>query len=216
MLARLIDRVRRATTLDGIVIATTVNATDDALAAAAEALGAIVVRGDEHDVLGRYVLAASTVNADAVVRITADCPLIDPTLIDRVVTRLLDTSAPVDYASNTITRTFPRGLDVEAMHRDVLTRIARFARSRPAREHVTYFLHRERPELFDVAQITDPVDNSDLRWTVDTPEDLELAREIYARAKLTEQWVAYDELVAIVRRDPVLQTLNSQIQQKVD
>lgn len=216
MLARLIDRVRRATTLDGIVIATTVNATDDALAAAAEALGAIVVRGDEHDVLGRYVLAASTVNADVVVRITADCPLIDPTLIDRVVTRLLDTSAPVDYASNTITRTFPRGLDVEAMHRDVLTRIARFARSRPAREHVTYFLHRERPELFDVAQITDPVDNSDLRWTVDTPEDLELAREIYARAKLTEQWVAYDELVAIVRRDPVLQTLNSQIQQKVD
>lgn len=208
--------MRRATTLDGIVIATTVNATDDALAAAAEALGAIVVRGDEHDVLGRYVLAASTVNADAVVRITADCPLIDPTLIDRVVTRLLDTSAPVDYASNTITRTFPRGLDVEAMHRDVLTRIARFARSRPAREHVTYFLHRERPELFDVAQITDPVDNSDLRWTVDTPEDLELAREIYARAKLTEQWVAYDELVAIVRRDPVLQTLNSQIQQKVD
>ena len=215
MLARVIERIRRAASIHEIVIATTTNATDDPLASAASSLGVRVTRGDEHDVLSRYQLAARESAADVVVRITSDCPLIDPVVIDRCVARVTDTTDPVDYASNTIERTYPRGLDVEAFHRDTLERIARFATSTPAREHVTYFLHRERPALFVVAQVLDTADNSDLRWTVDTPEDLELVRQVYARGQLATRWLDYAATVAIVRADPSLQALNAQIQQKL-
>ena len=213
MLQRVIERMRRASSLHEIVIATTTNATDDPLASAAGALGVRVTRGDEHDVLSRYQLAARESSADVVVRITSDCPLIDPDVIDRCVARVLDASDPVDYASNTIERTYPRGLDVEAFHRDTLERIVRFATSKPAREHVTYFLHVERPELFVAAHVRDTADNSDLRWTVDTPEDLAMVREIYTRAKLATTWTPYAELVEI-GREPAIQAINADIEQK--
>lgn len=214
MLARVIERVRRASSIGEIVIATTTNATDDSLASAAMALGVHVTRGDEHDVLSRYQLAALEAAAAVVVRITSDCPLVDPVVIDRCVARVLDTADPVDYASNTIERTYPRGLDVEAFHRDTLERMVRLATSRSAREHVTYFLHRERPDLFVVAHVRDTADNSDLRWTVDTPEDLAMVREIYGRAQLAKVWVPYEGVVALVRNDPTLQAINAGIEQK--
>jgi spore coat polysaccharide biosynthesis protein SpsF len=216
LIARVIGRLRRARRVDEVVIATTVNTTDDALVEAVERLGVETFRGDEHDVLGRYHAAAAAASADLVVRITADCPLIDPTVVDLVIERATDAARPCDYASNTIVRTYPRGLDTEVFHREVLDRMARLATSRPAREHVTYYLHREHPEEFTIASIEDSTDNSDLRWTVDTPEDLELVRQIYTRAKLTERWVPYPELLALVRRDPELLTLNAEIRQKAD
>lgn len=201
MLAQQLRRVAAARSLDEVVVATTVNATDDAVAAVAAAEGARVFRGDEGDVLGRYAAAAAEAGADVVVRITADCPLIAPEVIDRVVEAL---TPDADYASNVVERTFPHGLDCEALHRATLERVDALGESAAAREHVTWFINEERPELFERVSVVDDEDNSDLRWTVDLPEDLERAREIYARFGLAERILPYRELVAAVRAEPRL------------
>jgi spore coat polysaccharide biosynthesis protein SpsF len=200
MLEREIDRIRAAATIDEVVVATTVNATDDPVVDLARARGVRVFRGDEHDVLSRYLGAAAEADADVVVRVTADCPLLDPGVIDRVV-RALDREA--DYASNVVERTFPQGLDCEALHRDVLERVGRLATSQPAREHVTWLVYAERPELFVRRDVLDPEDNSDLSWTVDRPEDLEHVRDLYARFGLAERALPYTEIVAGVRAEGV-------------
>jgi len=214
LLERMLERLKRATTLDEIVVATTVNASDDPVVELARANGVGHFRGSEDDVLSRYLGAARAAGAELVVRVTSDCPLIDPDVLDRVVQRAMDDAAPCDYASNTLLRTYPRGLDVEALHVDVLERIGRMARSQPAREHVTYFLHAERRDLFVIADVVQEQDDSELRWTVDTPEDLELVRRIYATAGLPERWHGYPELVRQVRAVPELVTFNAHIAQK--
>jgi len=201
MLVRELERLRRAATLDEIVVATTTNATDDPVAEIAAAQGARVFRGDEHDVLGRYLGAAREADAGVVVRITADCPLIDPDVVDRVV-RALDREA--DYASNVVERTFPQGLDCEALHRDVLERVGRLATSPAAREHVTWLIYAERAELFVRRDVRDAQDNSDLSWTVDRPEELELVRRLYERLDLAERPLTHTEIVERVRAQPDL------------
>jgi spore coat polysaccharide biosynthesis protein SpsF len=210
LLGQELARLRRSKRLTDIVIATTTNATDDALAELAQAERIEIFRGDEHDVLGRYRDAARQFEADVIVRVTGDCPLIDGTVVDSAVDRLEE--EPCDYASNTIDRTYPRGLDVEVFHRDVLERIARLARSVPAREHVTYFLHREQPQLFITRQIRRSEDASDLRWTVDTVEDLDLMRRLFVELNAVN--VSTDELIARVRQRPDLIALNQHIVQK--
>jgi spore coat polysaccharide biosynthesis protein SpsF len=212
MLAQQLRRLARSRRLDAIVIATTTNTTDDPLVALAAAEGVEVFRGDEHDVLGRFAGAARAHAADVIVRVTGDCPLIDPDVVDQVIDRVLDAADPCDYASNTIVRTYPRGLDAEAFHRDVLERIARLARSEPAREHVTYFLHRERPDLFELRQVKRATDASDLRWTVDTDADLALIRALYT--KLGASTASTDELIAALRARPDLVALNRDVVQK--
>ena len=198
LLAQELRRLRRAETIDDIVVATTVNETDDPVADLAAAEGVRVFRGDEHDVLGRYLGAAAEAHSDVVVRITADCPLIDPAVVDRVVRAL---EPDVDYASNVVTRTFPRGLDCEALHRDTLERVGRQATSAPAREHVTWLINEERPQLFVRRSVTDEQDNSDLSWTVDEPADLELVRRLYERLGLAASALGYELIIASVRAD---------------
>jgi spore coat polysaccharide biosynthesis protein SpsF len=217
LLAQMLDRLMRARTLDEIVLATTVNASDDPIVELAKARGIGHFRGSESDVLSRYAGAARAAKAELVVRVTSDCPLIDPDVLDEVVTRACDPAAPCDYASNTRVRSYPRGLDVEAFHVDVLERMERMARSAPAREHVTYFLHSERGDLFVLADIAQAQakDDSDLRWTVDTPDDLELVRRIYAAAGLPDRWLSYADLVELVRADRELVTYNAHVAQKV-
>jgi len=215
MLKQQLDRLRRCREFEQLVIATTVNASDDPVVAMAGSAGVDCFRGDEHDVLSRYLGAARKVHADLVVRVTADCPLIDPEVTDRVIrTAAADGVDRCDYASNTLTRTYPRGLDVEAFSMETLERMAREARSDAAREHVTYYLHRERPDLFRRREVTDDRDNSDLRWTVDTADDLTLIRLIYERAGLDRDWVPYPRLVEIVRSDAELMRLNRHVRQK--
>ena len=213
MLAQQLRRLKSSRNLDALVLATTTNPTDDPLVELARAEGVVWYRGDEHDVLGRYLGAARASNAELVVRMTADCPLIDAEIVDLVVAACSD---GCDYASNTVRRTYPRGLDVEAFHFDVLERIARMATSRPAREHVTYYIHREHPELFIVRSVTDTTDHSDLRWTVDTEADLRLVRAIYDLARLHETQVPYAELVREVIAHPELSGINAEIVQKAE
>ena len=207
MLARVIERLRAARTIDDVVIATSQLGGDDAVAREAERLGAGVHRGSEHDVLARFLGAAEEFSADAIVRVTADCPLLDAGVVDRVVGAL---GRDVDYASNTHERTFPRGLDVEALHRDTLERIGRLGTSPAAREHVTAFI-MEQPQLFRVRQVRGARDDSDLRWTVDTPEDLAMVRGLYAALLMP---APYEIVVAAVRAQPELAAANAHVTQK--
>lgn len=212
MLAQQLRRLARSRRLDAIVVATTTNGSDDPVVQLAAAEGVGAFRGDEANVLQRFLGAARAFDADLIVRVTGDCPLIDPEVVDRVIARATDDADPCDYASNTITRSYPRGLDVEAVHRDALERVARLARSELAREHVTYFIHRERPELFETRQVTRATDASDLRWTVDTDADLALIRAMFA--ELGADHASTDELIARLRGRPDLVALNSHVDQR--
>jgi spore coat polysaccharide biosynthesis protein SpsF len=196
MLAQQLARVKRMSSIDDIVVATTINADDDPVVALCRELHVGCYRGDEHDVLSRYAEAAREAAADVVVRITADCPLLDPEVSDRVVDAL---DSDADYASNAVPRTFPRGLDTEALHRDVLERMHRMARSESAREHVTTFIRHERPELFELRNVEDEEDNSDLSWTVDTEEDFARVSALYEELGLGEAHRPYREILAHVR-----------------
>jgi spore coat polysaccharide biosynthesis protein SpsF len=214
MLAHVVRRVSLARSIDQVAIATTELAADDAIVEMAESLGIAAFRGSETDVLARYVGAARQFKADVVVRLTADCPLLDPGVIDRVVNALCAKADQTDYVSNVIDRTYPRGLDAEALFADVLERIDRRARSAAAREHVTYYLRSEHPELFSLRSIVDVDDNSDLRWTVDEPADLELVRSIFKELELATADRPYREVLGWVRQHPAAATVNAHVRQK--
>jgi spore coat polysaccharide biosynthesis protein SpsF len=211
MLGQVVLRLRLARRIDDIVVATSAGAEDDAVVEEAGRLGAGVHRGPVADVLARFLGAARASRADAIVRVTADCPLLDAGVVDSVIGALIDA---VDYASNTHERTYPRGLDVEALHRDTLERIARLGTSPAAREHVTAFV-MEAPELFRIAQLRADRDDSDLRWTVDTPDDLATVRALYAELALDRVGTPppYRELVAAVRANPSLAAGNAHVVQ---
>jgi spore coat polysaccharide biosynthesis protein SpsF (cytidylyltransferase family) len=196
-----IRRLTKATAIDEIVVATTERAEDDPVVELALRCGVGVVRGDERDVLGRYELAAATVDADVVIRVTGDCPLLDASVVDRVAAAL---EPGVDYASNVLVRTFPVGLDVEAVTRESLERVARTAHSEAAREHVTWHIRAERPDAFVRRSVEDPCDNSDLRWTLDTPEDLVRLRRIVEQLDLVRRPLPYLDVVAALRARPEL------------
>jgi len=177
VLAFMLERVKRARTLDGLVVATTVNATDDPVARAAAAAGVEVFRGDEKDVLSRFVGAGEAARADVVVRLTADCPFTDPALVDLAVARFLE--ADLDYLANAVDRTYPDGLDVEVLRFEALRRAARETREPYDREHVTPYLYRPGGG-FRVGSFRHDSDLSALRWTIDTAEDLAVARRLIA------------------------------------
>ena len=175
MIGLLLGRLARATLIDRIVVATTSESADDALAAFVESEGHEVYRGSEDDVLGRYFHAASLADADIVVRITADCPLIDPELVDDVVRTMR--GGDVDFACNTEPPTYPDGLDVEAFRFSLLEKAFSEAGRPGDREHVTPFMQ----DLPDVRKVTvmHTEDLSGERWTVDEPEDMEVVRRVF-------------------------------------
>jgi spore coat polysaccharide biosynthesis protein SpsF len=210
MLAHQIRRLQHCRLVDRIVVATTTNLTDDPVVALAHRLGVAWFRGSETDVLGRLVGAALQERADLVIRVTADCPLIDPWLTDQVIQELSEHATDCDYVCNFLPqRTFPRGLDVEAFFTDVLLRVDRLGQSSTAREHVTTLIYSERPELFLRRQVVDRQDNSDLRWTVDTEVDLRLIRLLYEALGLDVRVAPYQEVLAHVRAHPELAILNA-------
>lgn len=177
LLSYLIERLKQCKTVDRLCIATTTNPQDDVIARAAEKAGVDMVRGSEEDVLARYVQAAQVLKCDLIVRITADCPLMDPALIDQLVTAFKTHSSKVDYLSNTLKRTYPRGMDVEVFSHQALKKAAQEALLPEEREHVTLYMYRH-PELFYLENFSYPQDHSNYRWTVDTPEDFVLIKHI--------------------------------------
>jgi spore coat polysaccharide biosynthesis protein SpsF len=210
MLARVIGRTRRATTPHEVVVATTVEPADHAIVEECARLQAPCFRGNETDVLDRYYHAALCFNAAAVVRITADCPLIDPMVLDDVVHAFLRERP--DYASNTLERTYPRGLDVEIMTFDALHRAWCEADALYQRAHVTPYLY-QNPGIFRLRSVTCAQKADEYRWTVDTPEDLAFAREVYARLGNREDF-GWHDVLDLHARDPELAEQNRHIAQK--
>jgi spore coat polysaccharide biosynthesis protein SpsF len=210
VLARVVNRLRRSMLLDDIVVATTQSASDDVIVSECERLAVESFRGSEVDVLDRYYQAAQVCKADVVVRITSDCPLTDPVVVDEIIAVFHDQQA--DYASNTIVHTYPRGLDAEVVSRTALERARAEARQSYEREHVTPYFY-EHPELFRIASCQGSADYSHYRWTLDTPDDLRLIRRIYSRFG-NQDIFGWQEAVALMEREPELAELNSHILQK--
>jgi spore coat polysaccharide biosynthesis protein SpsF len=178
VLGCVVNRVSRAARVDEVVVATTTTRRDDAIADLCATRGWSCFRGDEDDVLSRYWNAARVHGADAVVRVTSDCPLIDPDVIDGHVERLLDGWHRVDFVTNMMRQTFPLGLAVEAMPLDVLARMDRLSTTPYLREHVTTLAY-EQPTWFVVDHILNALDLSAMRWTVDTASDLAFVRCVF-------------------------------------
>jgi spore coat polysaccharide biosynthesis protein SpsF len=175
MIVFMLRRVARAALLDHIVVATSGDRTDDELAREVNRNGFKCHRGDLLDVLKRFDSAAEEAAADVIVRLTGDCPLVDPDLIDRAVSTLV--SEKLDYVSNVEPSTYPNGLDVEAFTRHTLKGIHKSAQLPPDREHVTRYVRRN-PHLFRTANIRSHIDLSALRWTVDHYDDLAFVRAL--------------------------------------
>ena len=209
MLSQQLRRLRACQEIDQICLATTTSAVDDEVERLAHVEDLPCFRGSEHDVLDRYVGAARQTGADVVVRLTADCPLCDPATIDSVVLALTENATTTDYASNVLKRTFPQGLDAEAMWRDTLERAARLFTAPSAREHVTAGIYAGRPELFLLYGIEAARDDSDLRWTVDTPIDFEMVRLFYENLGLDERIAPLAEMLDFARAHPEISRLNT-------
>jgi len=211
VLDRVLERVAAAPGVDEVVVATTVNATDDPVVALADRAGHRWFRGDEHDVLGRYVGAAREARADVVVRVTADCPLLDPAVVGRVAAELVGNADRCDYAGNAVVRSYPRGLDAEALFADVLERVHRLATRPEEREHVTMAVYSTHAALFLRRDVVAATDDGDLRWTVDHPVDLDVVRAVYDALGLADRRLGYEDVVAWCRRHPEVAARNADL-----
>jgi len=210
-LARVVRRLSRATLVNEVIVATSVLPTDDAIVRECERLGVSCFRGSESDVLDRYYWAAKDCGADAVVRVTSDCPLIDPQLVDETIQAFATEEA--DYASNVIPRTYPRGLDTEVFTTEALAWAWLEAREPHQREHVTPYFY-EHPGTFKIASAASHADFGRHRWTLDTPEDLELIRAIYVRFDNRDDF-SWRDVFDLMEREPELSRLNAHVIQKV-
>jgi spore coat polysaccharide biosynthesis protein SpsF len=210
VLARVVKRTRRATLLDEVVVATTTQPADDVIVRESERLGVAYFRGDEADVLDRYYRAAQRFAADVVVRVTSDCPLIDPELIDTTVDAFLKQKA--DYATNALVITYPRGLDVEVFTAAALAWTWEAAKESYQRTHVTPYIY-ENPARFKIVSLTAEKDYGVFRWTLDTKEDLEALREMYKHFADGGN-VHWREALALAKTHPELAKLNANVQQK--
>jgi spore coat polysaccharide biosynthesis protein SpsF len=211
MLARVVERTRRAKFLHETAVATTIATQDDPLAELCQSRGWPSTRGSESDLLDRYHAAALVHRADAVVRITSDCPLIDPGLIDRVVEAFFQ--GEFDYASNTMEpRTFPRGLDVEVIGFEALERAWREDTNPEWREHTTPYIYRH-PDRFRLRPVRNNRDLSFYRWTVDTPEDYEFVRRVYEH--FGHDRFLWTDVLKALDEHPDWVEINRHVQQKL-
>lgn len=206
MLHHQIERIQRAKLPARLVLATSQNPEDDAVANVGQSAGIDVYRGDLEDVLDRFYRAAEPFAPSHVVRLTGDCPLTDPSIIDAVTRFAVD--GDYDYASNSIQPTFPDGLDVEVATFEALQTAWREATTRSDREHVMPFLHRQ-PDRFKLGNYENEKDLSALRWTVDEPADFTVVETIYQALYPTKPAFDSGDVLAYLEANPSLVALNS-------
>ena len=205
MILRQVERLRRSRLIDELVVATSVDASDDALVEALGGEGVAVRRGSLDDVASRFQGVVEERRPTTIVRLTADCPLTDPAVVDDVIREHLDTGA--DYTSNVIERTYPRGLDVECVGAEAFAALMRLPLTSAEREHVTLGIYH-RPEAFSLHSVTQSRDFSHLRWTVDLPEDLEFVRAVYDALYDENPEFGQAEVLALLDREPGLVRLD--------
>lgn len=206
MLRHQIDRVQRAASLDALIVATSVDPSDDPIAALCVDAGVDCFRGSLGDVLDRYYQAARRYQPRIVVRLTGDCPLIDPTLIDRTVEYFRGGAFDIVRTADS----FAEGLDVEVFGFGILEQAWRAATRPSDREHVTLYMHRQ-PGLFRIGLYPSDIDLSHLRLTVDEPEDFELVRRTYEALYPCDPAFATSDIVALLNANPELAALNRNI-----
>lgn len=216
MLWHVYERARCSSLVDDVVVATSTESNDDAVEAFCDSHGIPCHRGSEEDVLDRYYRVASAEDANPVVRLTADCPLLSPPVVDRIIRKFR--SSPADYVSNTIEYTYPDGLDVEVFEFTALELAWKEAREPDEREHVTIYM-RESDDvqtqnvesLLDISEYEFADDDSILRWTVDYPEDLEFVREVYRHLTSHGHWLFDQQSVyELLKREPSLREINDE------
>lgn len=214
MLTHVLDRLERVGNLDRVVVATSRHEREAPIVELVEARPRTdLFQGSEADVLARYRDAGRAFGARTVVRITADCPLIDPGVVGDCVAEFQSRAGEVDYLSNALERTFPRGLDTEIIGFEALETAFQEARAEADREHVTPFIWRQ-PERFRLVNFAAQDDHSDLRWTVDTSDDLRLVRMIYEALYPVRPDFDHHDVLALLSRHPTWSQLNRHVEQK--
>ncbi len=214
MLARVVDRTRRTKLVNAVVVATTTDASDDPVETYCRENQIACFRGDPFDVLDRYYQAAKKFQADVIVRLTADCPVIDPQVIDQVIDEFSRKQA--DFAANRLPppwkRTYPIGLDTEVATFAALERAWTEADKPYEREHVMPYLYAEPGRFKTVLVNTDP-DYGEMRWTVDTRQDLEALRRIFAAFDNRDDF-SWLEVLELVKLQPEIMEINANIPHK--
>ncbi|MCB2297182.1 glycosyltransferase family protein [Clostridium tagluense] len=210
-----IDRLKRVKNIDKIVIATTTLENDNVVVEEAKRLGVRYFRGSEDDVLSRYYYAAKGNNADIIVRITSDCPLIDSEVTEKIITHYINNKDKYDYVSNTIERTYPRGLDTEVFSLEALEKAFNEAVSQRDREHVTPYIW-DNNIIFKLEQYKNDINYSKLRWTLDTKEDFKLISKIYEYL-FSENGNKFNmnAILSLYDLDGSLKEININVEQKI-
>ena len=207
-----IERLKKSIQSDEIVIATTKNETDLPIVELCEQMKVSFFRGSEDDVLSRYYEAAKEFEADLVVRVTSDCPLIDPMVIDSVINFFLGEYPVYDYVSNTKKRTFPRGMDTEVISFQTLRETFNEATAESDREHVTPYIKRHS-DRYNLGDLSYHENQSSHRWTVDTEEDFELVSKIINALYPVKVDFTLKEILDLIEKNPEWSKINAHIEQ---
>jgi spore coat polysaccharide biosynthesis protein SpsF len=210
VLARMVERLKLVSSLDGIVVATTINATDDPIEALAAELGIGCWRGSEDDVLKRVLDAAHAFGADVIVELTGDCPLIDPAIVEQCIQAYM--AAGVDYLSNVMERTYPIGMDTQVFATSILDDVARRTNDPTDHEHVSLYIYRH-PELYSLKNVAAPADlfDPELRLTLDTKQDYELIDTVFAALLPKGPDFTLADILALLRSTPHLRKINDHV-----
>ncbi len=210
MLELMIERLRFVPELDGIVVATTVNRTDDPVEDLARRLGVGVWRGSEEDVLQRVLDAARAHQVDVIVETTGDCPLIDPAIVSKVIQAYRIRG--VEYVSNTLTRSYPDGMDTQVFATAILADVARRTSDSVDHEHVSLYIYRH-PEIYSLANVHAPPRETkpDLRLTLDTAEDLAVIRAIFAALRPHGPQFTLADMLDFLEGNPAIAAINSEV-----
>lgn len=213
VLQHVIERVGQSKLIDQIIIATTVHSRDDVIVDEAERCGVKSFRGSEADVLSRYYYAAQESELDVVIRITSDCPVIDPNVIDDIIQSYLDGDHDIvtNAGNDVYQRTFPRGLDTEIFSLACLKDAFENAKKIYQREHVTPYIYENSK---NVLFYKNEIDYSKYRWTLDTEEDFEVINRIYDRLYTGEHDFYLKQIVELFNKEPELYNINAHIEQK--
>lgn len=209
MIAHVLGRAIAIKGVDRVVLATTKDAADDALADYARGSGIPCVRGSVTDVLDRFRQTAAEHSADVIVRVAGDCPLLDPSVSSRVLARYVQRADEFDYVSNVHPPTYPDGLDTEVFSREALERAWREAKLASDREHVTPYIWRNS-DLFRLDNVALEPNHAHLRWTVDEPPDLQFVQSVYARLNARSLF-GMDAVLELLAREPDLARINAGI-----
>ncbi len=209
LLWHVVDRLKHAKMIDDIIVATTNNSKDDSILSWCNENNVKCFRGSEDDVLNRYYCASVAFPSEYVVRITADDPFKEPSVIDDVISKLLEDG--LDLVTNNYPPSFPEGLDCEAFSFSVLELMEKSAKDVFEREHVTQFVYRH-PDRFKIGNIVSEKDLSSLRWTIDNKEDYQMVKAIYANRKSGSKGILLmKEILEILDEDPEIKLINADV-----